>query len=119
MRVRPGSLATAIGVVSRRRLDRRARTRDYAGRVLLLQDGAGRSTLGSPEPMHPHIAVDAAGRIMVAWEELLDRGRVAAARKLTPGGAKGLAAGPVVRLSGPEPGSYPVLASAGDAFVAV
>jgi hypothetical protein len=76
-------------------------------------------TLGSRHPTHPQIAVDPGGRVVVAWDELLDGRRVAAAREVTrqPGG--GTEFGPVIPLSGVKSAMYPVLAATGSGLVSV
>jgi hypothetical protein len=67
-------------------------------------------TLGGPRPSHPQIAVDAAGRISVAWDELIDGGRVAAVRELEPQTDGKVAFGPIVKLGVGERSTYPVIA---------
>jgi hypothetical protein len=76
-------------------------------------------TLGSPRPMHPQIALDGAGRIIVAWDELIEGQRVAVARELKQGSDRTLSPGPVIKLGAGEPASYPVLAATSSGFVAV
>jgi hypothetical protein len=74
-------------------------------------------TLGSAKPEHPQIAIDAEGRIVAAWDELIDGVRVAAIREVRRGPSISL--GPVVRLAERGPASYPVVASADDGLIAV
>lgn len=81
-------------------------------------------TLGSPKPMHPQIAIDGTGRVAVAWDEILDGGRVAVARELRPGGGTAAADRPAtfgepVRLASTGAAMYPVLAGSADGFVSV
>lgn len=75
-------------------------------------------TLGSPKPSHPQIAVDAAGRIVVAWDEIVQGSRIASAREVErqPGGRVHF--GPVVTVAPEGPAMYPVLASTGSGVVA-
>ena len=75
-------------------------------------------TMGSARPTHPQIVADRRGRITVAWDELLDGRRVAAARALLPTG-QGATFGPVLTLSGDGPAMYPVLAATDAGLVAV
>lgn len=75
-------------------------------------------TLGSLKPSHPQIAVDAAGRMMVAWDESIDGRRVAAVRALTMRGSTP-AFGDIVRLDEGRAAVYPVLAAVEGGFVAV
>ena len=72
------------------------------------------ATLGSPKPSHPQIAIAADGRVVVAWDELIDGRRVVAARVV---GGRG-DGGPPIVLSGDGPGSYPVLAASRDGVLA-
>jgi hypothetical protein len=67
-------------------------------------------TLGSAHPTHPQIAVDGAGRVVVAWDERIDGRRVVAARVVSPPPAPHTA--PVILTDG-EAGQYPVLATSG------
>jgi hypothetical protein len=67
-------------------------------------------TLGSPRPMHPQIVVGANGRITVAWDEVMNGIRQAAARPLTFDDRGQPAFGSAIRLGTPGiPSSYPVL----------
>ena len=63
-------------------------------------------TLGSARPTHPQIVADRRGGITVAWDELLDGRRVAAARAVLTTG-QGVTFGPVLTLSGDGPAMYP------------
>jgi hypothetical protein len=74
-------------------------------------------TIGSLKPSHPQIAVDATGRLMVAWDETIDGRRVAAARTLQPNSAN-LGAGPITRLGEGAAAVYPVLAATDKGFIA-
>ena len=40
-------------------------------------------TLGSPKPSHPQIVIDATGRVVVAWDEVVDGRRAASVRRVT------------------------------------
>jgi hypothetical protein len=75
-------------------------------------------TLGSPKPSHSQIAVDASGRVIVAWDELVDGERVAALRQLKPERDGTIAFGPIVRLAESGRATYPVVASASAGLVA-
>jgi hypothetical protein len=77
------------------------------------------ATLGSPKPSHPQIVVDVRGQVTVAWDELINGKRVAAARRLSHAdSAPSGAAAPLV-LAGAESAMYPVLAETTDGLVAV
>lgn len=76
-------------------------------------------TLGSARPTHPQIVVDRRGRIVVAWDELLDGQRVAAAREVTRPSDQRVDFGPVIMLSPGGPATYPVLAATDSGLVAV
>jgi hypothetical protein len=67
-------------------------------------------TLGSPKPMHPQILVDDAGRITVAWDEVVNGVRQAAVRTLKFDEAGQPLFSATTRLGTPDrPSSYPVL----------
>jgi hypothetical protein len=77
-------------------------------------------TLGSPRPMHPQIAVDARGRVVVAWDEVIGGVRQAALRTVTIDEAAKPAFGAAVRLGTPgESSSYPMLIPAPSGVLAV
>jgi hypothetical protein len=76
-------------------------------------------TLGSARPTHPQIVVDRRGRIVVAWDELLDGQRVAAAREVTRPWGQRVDFGQVITLSPGGPATYPVLAATDSGVVAV
>ncbi len=77
------------------------------------------ATFGSPKPSHPQIVVDVRGQVTVAWEELINGKRVAAARRLSRAdSAPAGAAAPIV-LAGAESAMYPVLAETTNGLVAV
>jgi len=65
-------------------------------------------TLGAPKPSHPQIAVDAAGRIMIAWDEVIAGVRTAAARSVSTRAGK-VEFGDIVRLADGA-STYPVMA---------
>jgi hypothetical protein len=73
-------------------------------------------TLGSPKPGHPQIIIDARGRLIVAWDEIVDGRRIAAIREMKRSGP--VAAGPVVDLSPEASAIYPVLAATDTGVVA-
>ncbi|MEY4094094.1 MAG: hypothetical protein RLZZ53_1293 [Acidobacteriota bacterium] len=66
-------------------------------------------TLGGPKPSHPQVAVDATGRVMVAWDESANGVRTAAIT--TPGGS----GAPVVLGRAT---TYPMLAATNAGFIA-
>jgi hypothetical protein len=68
-------------------------------------------TLGGPKPSHPQIAVDANGRVLIAWDESINGARQAASVTRSPGGrfTKALTIGA---------GTYPVMTAAGGAVIA-
>jgi hypothetical protein len=76
-------------------------------------------TLGSPRASHPQIVLDRAGRIVVAWDEVIKGQRVAAARELEVKQNQPVEFGSVVTLSSGGPGMYPVLAAIGSDVLAV
>ena len=76
-------------------------------------------TLGSLNPSHPQIIVDRAGRIVIAWDELVKGQRVAAARELKMQRNQAVGFGSVVTLSSDGPAMYPVLAVTGSGILAV
>jgi hypothetical protein len=75
-------------------------------------------TLGSARPTHPQIVVDRRGRIVVAWDELVNGQRMAAAREVSKSGQR-VDFGPVITLSPGNPATYPVLAATSSGVVAV
>jgi hypothetical protein len=75
-------------------------------------------TLGTSRPSHPHIAIDARGRVMVAWDEVLKGARAAAAREVRRAGS-GIEFGPTIVLDEAGPAMYPVLAAVADGWLAV
>ncbi len=75
-------------------------------------------TLGSPKPMHPQLAITASGRVVVAWDELLDGRRVAAMREITSAAAGSTGFGAVVTLAPTGSASHPVLAAVPGGIVA-
>jgi len=75
-------------------------------------------TLGSRHPTHPQIAVNARGRVVIAWDEVVDGRRVAAAREVTGASGPRVAFGSVIPLSVGEPGLYPVLSATRTGVVA-
>jgi hypothetical protein len=76
-------------------------------------------TLGSLNPTHPQLVVDRAGRIVVAWDEAVERRRVAAARELILNAARKVDFAPVVTLSADEAATYPALAATDRGLLAV
>ena len=77
-------------------------------------------TLGSPKPSHPQIASDDRGRLVVAWDEVLDGQRTAIVRELQPASSGRPATfGEPLRLTTTEASTYPVLASTSRGLLAV
>ena len=74
-------------------------------------------TLGSPKPSHPQIAIDARGRIVVAWDEAVNGQRVAAMREVRHS-SSGVSFGEPRMLAAQGPAVYPVLAATSSGFVA-
>jgi hypothetical protein len=80
-------------------------------------------TLGSPKPSHPQIVADDRGRLVVAWDEVIDGQRIAVVRELhqasssSSGGA--ITFGEPLRLTTSEASTYPVLASTSRGLLAV
>jgi hypothetical protein len=77
-------------------------------------------TLGSPKPSHPQIATDDRGRLIVAWDEIIDGQRTAVVRELhqsSPG--RPITFGEPLRLTTNEASTYPVLASTSRGLLAV
>lgn len=77
-------------------------------------------TLGSPKPSHPQIATDDRGRLVVAWDEILDGQRTAVVRELHPSSSgRPVTFGEPLRLTTNEASTYPVLASTSRGLLAV
>ena len=76
-------------------------------------------TLGSPKPTHPQIVVDSSGRVVVAWDELVNGRRVATAREVKRQADGTASFGEPIDLAPGESAVYPVLAATADALVAV
>jgi hypothetical protein len=74
-------------------------------------------TLGSPKPSHPQIAIDARGRIVVAWDEAVNGQRVAAMREVRHS-SSGFSFGEPRMLASQGPAVYPVIAATGSGLVA-
>jgi hypothetical protein len=68
------------------------------------------ATSGGPKPSHPQIVVGAHGRVIVAWDEVVDGVRRAAARSLRVTQDGQMTAGAVVSIGGTAAGAYPVMA---------
>lgn len=93
------------------------------GTLLYATAAAGRTfggpirvpTLGSPKPSHPQIAIDGAGHVTIAWDEVRSGVRTAALRRVTAGAAA--AFGPIETLD-TATSSYPVLAATPKGIVA-
>jgi len=76
-------------------------------------------TLGSPKPSHPQIALDREGRMVVAWDELVNAQRVAAAVELKVGSDQQASFGSAVKLAPGGRATYPVLAATDKGMLAV
>ena len=68
------------------------------------------TTLGSPKPSHPQVAVDGAGRVFVAWDEIVGGVRTAAWSDGTSAADGALRLGAPARLAAAGPTQYPVMA---------
>jgi hypothetical protein len=77
------------------------------------------ATLGGQKPEHPQIAIDDGQRVVAAWDELVNGTRIAAVREVKRGPSGAASLGPIVRLSGDGPASYPVVAPTIDGLLAV
>jgi hypothetical protein len=76
-------------------------------------------TLGSAKASHPQIVRDPAGRLFVAWDEMVGGKHVAAVREIKPGAAgAAVTFGPIAKLTADAPGLYPVLAAVSDSLIA-
>ncbi len=76
--------------------------------------------LGGPRPMHPQIAVDAKGRLTVAWDEVVNGVRQAAVRPLAFDAEGRPAPGEAMRLGASDtPSSYPLLVATPRGMLAV
>jgi hypothetical protein len=67
-------------------------------------------TLGSPKPSHPQVAVDGAGQLFVAWDEVLEGVRTAAFVTAKPGATGSVRFGAPTRVAADGPTLYPVMA---------
>jgi len=68
------------------------------------------TTLGSPKPSHPQVAVDGTGHLFVAWDEIVGGVRTAAWADGTAAADGGLRLGAPARLAAAGPTHYPVMA---------
>lgn len=80
-------------------------------------------TPDNPKPMHPQIALDAAGQLVVAWDEFVFSGRRVARVRALRVASDGVATfGPVVTLGGrsaADDAQYPLLASSARGLLVV
>ena len=76
-------------------------------------------TLGAFNPTHPQLVVDGRGRIVVAWDEVVEGRRVAAARQLIVKSNQHVDFAPIVTLSSDGPATYPALATTERGLLAV
>ncbi len=85
----------------------------YASKAATASAFGGRqrvATLGAPKPSHPQVAVDGAGQVFVAWDEILGGVRTAAYAHGPGAGDGALRLGSPVRLAPGGPTQYPALA---------
>jgi hypothetical protein len=75
-------------------------------------------TLGTPKPAHPQIAIDARGRVMLAWDEVVDGKRTAAARAVTHTADK-IDFGATLTIDEAGTAMYPVLAAVDGGWIVV
>lgn len=75
-------------------------------------------SMGSAKPSHPQISVDASGRVMLAWDEVIGGTRTAFVRSLSHQGETPRFGGPI-QLDRDAPSMYPVMAETTDATVVV
>ena len=75
-------------------------------------------TLGSPKPSHPQLSITSSGRLIVAWDELIEGRRVSAIREVKAAADGSIGFGNTVRVSA-ETSSHPVMAAAGTGVFAV
>jgi len=75
-------------------------------------------TLGTPKPSHPQIAIDARGRVMVAWDEVVHGTRTAAAREVKHSGNR-VDFSPIRTLDETSSAMYPVLTATANGWIAV
>jgi hypothetical protein len=68
-------------------------------------------------PHHPQIALDQAGRVVVAWDELANGLRHVAVARMKPAGAGGEVFFTRQVVSGAEPAVYPVVARTSDGVI--
>jgi hypothetical protein len=76
-------------------------------------------TLGSPKPSHPQIAIDGAGELYVAWDEVRGGVRGSAFRSMTVNAAAGSAKFGAPQTLGDGANSYPILAARPNGLLAV
>jgi hypothetical protein len=76
-------------------------------------------TLGRLNPTHPQLVIDGAGRIIVAWDEVVDGQRVAAARQLMVKPDQQADFTPVITISSDGPAMYPAIAATYRGLLAV
>jgi hypothetical protein len=76
-------------------------------------------TLGSPKPSHPQVAVDAAGRLYAAWDEILGGVRTAAYSIADRSDGTVRFGVPERLAAGQGPSQYPVMAPLSQGVIAV
>jgi hypothetical protein len=94
----------------------------YASKAASAQTFGARqriTTLGSPKPSHPQVAVDGTGHLFLAWDEIVGGVRTAAWSDGTAAGDGALRLGAPERLAAAGPSQYPVMAPLARGVVAV
>lgn len=76
-------------------------------------------TLGSIKPTHPQIALTNTGQTVVAWDEVINGQRVAAAREMKVLSGQRVDFGPVVNISSEGNALYPALTATSSGLLAV
>lgn len=85
----------------------------YASKAASAQTFGARqrvTTLGSPKPSHPQVAVDGTGQVFVAWDEIVGGVRTAAWADGSAAADGALRLGAPARLAAAGPTQYPVMA---------
>jgi hypothetical protein len=77
------------------------------------------ATLGGPKPSHPQVAALGNGRLIVAWDEVIDGVRRASARSLHITADGDMSSGSLVSIGGESASAYPVLAATDSGLVTV
>jgi hypothetical protein len=75
-------------------------------------------TLGGPKASHPQIAIDRAGGVFIAWDEVIEGARRAGIVALTSSAPGTVAFGKPERVADTVPSVYPVLAAVENGMIA-